>query len=151
MALRPFSGSRPACAARPVISTVMTAEPFRVTSRLSGGTPRSRLMAASLSLAFARIRSRVPTEPVSSLFENQSDLSVIVVFDVTQDAQRAHGADDSRLVIASTWPDPTVADNSVGSLRHGPVKEYCVHVCDEQNMALTRACHCGDNIVANGW
>ena len=66
MALRPFSGSKPECAARPMISTVITAEPFRAISRPSGGTPRSRLMTASLSLACARMRSRVPTEPVSS-------------------------------------------------------------------------------------
>ncbi|HWM65534.1 MAG TPA: hypothetical protein VNO35_03045 [Steroidobacteraceae bacterium] len=72
-----------------------------------------------------------------------------MVIDVTQDAQRAHGADDSRLVVASAWPDTPVANHCVGSLRHRPMRENGVHVRDEQNMALTGSRQCGDNIIAH--
>ena len=67
-----------------------------------------------------------------------------------QDAQRAHGGNDSRLVVTRARTDTAVADNSVGSLRHCSMREYRVHVGDEQNMALTRARQCSDNIVPNG-
>src|SRR2546429_9445401 len=67
-----------------------------------------------------------------------------------QDAQRTHGSNDSRLVVTRARTDTAVADNSVGSLRHCSMREYRVHVGDEQNMALTRARQCSDNIVPNG-
>src|SRR5437764_13178493 len=67
-----------------------------------------------------------------------------------QDAQRAHGGNDSRLLVTSARTDTPVADNSVGSLRHCPMREYRVHVGDEQNMALTRARQRSDNTVRIG-
>ncbi len=66
-ALRPLSGSSPEWAARPVKSMVRVAAPLRATRILSLGTPRSRLITRSLSLAMARVRSREPGEPISSL------------------------------------------------------------------------------------
>ena len=141
IALRPFSGSTPACAARPVTSSTKSAMPLRALTMLPLARAASRMNATSTFSAALRITGVLDGEPISSsglaTNVNSANGSQFCLFaERPQGVERVQAAQQAALHVVNAGPVGAAAAHRERTLRRRAVRKDRVHVADEQRLLL---------------